>query len=166
MLMLSPELRRAGRARGSRRRQLGFTLIEVLVAFAIAALALSLLVKGAIGGLRAASVAGRYEEALSHARSHLSAIGGALTPMDTQGDEGEVRGIHDQGVYHWRVRVSPLASVMRGGGVIGGSPGVRTILYRVQVAISWQEGHRNRAVELETKRLGVTVTAAPRGGMP
>lgn len=141
-------------------------MIEVLVAFAIAALALSLLVKGAIGGLRAASVAGRYEEALSRARSHLAAIGGTLTSMDTQGNEGGVSDTTGESGYHWRVRITPLASVVRGGDVIGGAPGVRTTLYRVQVAISWQEGHQNRVVELDTKRLGATVTAAPRGGMP
>ncbi len=141
-------------------------MIEVLVAFAIAALALSLLVQGATGGLRAASVAGRYEEALSRARSHLAAIGGALTPMDTQGEEGGVPDTADERKYHWHVRITPLASAVRGGDVIGGAPGVRTTLYSVQVAISWQEGGRNRAVELDTKRLGVTVTAAPQGGMP
>ncbi len=145
----------------------GFTLIEVLVAFAIAVLALSLLFQGAMGGLRAASVSGRYEEALSRARSHLASIGAALTPADTQGDEGG--GASDAGgerTYHWRVRITPIASAVRGGDVIGGAPAVRTTLYEVQVAISWQEARRKRVIELDTKRLGVTVTRAPEGGAP
>ena len=46
----------------------GFTLLEVLVAFIIAALALGVLFQGGIGGLTTANAAARYDEALSRAQ--------------------------------------------------------------------------------------------------
>ncbi len=68
----------------------GFTLLEVLVAFIIAALALGLLFQGGIGGLLTARIAGRYGEALSRAESHLAeaTAGPTLTAGDSSGDGG------------------------------------------------------------------------------
>jgi len=51
----------------------GFTLLEVLIAFAIVAIALAALIKGAGFGFNAVGQSARYEEALSRARSHLAA---------------------------------------------------------------------------------------------
>lgn len=156
--------------RGPASREQGFTLLEVLVAFAIAALALSVLFQGAIAGLRSAGVAGRYEEALSRARSHLAALGESLSPMDMQGDYGGTSSDeHDNrpdSSYHWHVRVSPLTSTVRGGDVIGGLPAIRTTLYQVSVAVSWQDGSNTRTVELDSERLGATVAAGPGAGGP
>ena len=60
----------------------GFTLLEVLIAFVIAALALGVLFQGTAGSLGSVRVSGQYQEALSRARSHLEAAGLAsrLTP--------------------------------------------------------------------------------------
>ena len=55
----------------------GFTLLEVLVAFVIAALALGELFSVAASDLHSVAVAGRVEEAVSRARSHLAATGRA-----------------------------------------------------------------------------------------
>ena len=146
--------------RGPANREHGFTLLEVLVAFAIAALARSVLFQGALAGLRSAGVAGRYEEALSRARSHLAALGDSLVPMDTQGEDGgtssDEHDSHPDSSYHWHVRVSPLTSTVRGGDVIGGLPATRTTLYHVSVAVSWQDGSSTRTVELDSERLGTT----------
>jgi len=147
------------------RRQRGFTLLEVLVAFAIAALALSVLFHGALTGLWSAGVAGRYEEALSRARSHLAALGANLVATDLQGDDGGAPSresdAHRGSSYHWHVRVSPIAATVRGGGVIGGAPAVRTTLYAVSVAVSWQEDGRQRMVELDSERLGTALASGP-----
>ena len=120
----------------------GFTLLEVLVAFIIAALALAALFRGGLGGLRAASVAGRYAEAVSRAQSHLAAasVGDALVASDRQGDEGHG--------FHWRVRIVPLATTVA-------DPSVRSgpllALYAVSAAESWAEDGRTRVVQLDTR---------------
>jgi len=151
------------------RRERGFTLLEVLVAFAIAALALSVLFHGALAGLRSAGVAGRYEEALSRARSHLAALGWNLAATDLQGDDGapsRESDAHRGSSYHWHVRVSPLAATVRGGGVVGGAPAVRITLYAVSVAVSWQEDGRQRVVELDSERLNTALASGPGDGGP
>ncbi len=115
----------------------GFTLLEVLVAFAIAALALSVLVNASVSGLTNASEAGRYMDALARARSHLAGLGWPPTPGDRQGDDGEG--------YHWHVRIvrGPSGTTPRSG---------RVALYDIAVSISWDEGDRKRVVQLDTKR--------------
>jgi len=91
----------------------GFTLLEVLVAFVIAAMAVAVLVEGVLGGLRSADVAGRYEEAIARARSRLAALGTNIVAGDTQGDDG--------GSYHWHLRVAPNASKLIASDVVRGA---------------------------------------------
>lgn len=119
------------------RRDAGFALLEALVAFAIAALALAVLFRGALDGLAATHIAGRYEEAVARARSRLAGIGPAPLAGDRQGDDG--------GGYHWHVRVVPVATTRT-------AP--PTALYAVSVAISWGADGEQRVVDLETERLG------------
>jgi prepilin-type N-terminal cleavage/methylation domain-containing protein len=128
----------------------GFTLLEVLVALAIAALALVGLFAAGSGGLFAADTAARAEEALERAQSHLAAIGrdAALLPADASGDDG--------GGYRWHLRVRPVASrtLSAANGVFG--PTTTTTLYEVDVVISWRGGGRERRVALRTLRLAGT----------
>lgn len=134
----------------------GFTLIEVLVAFVIAAIALAVLTRAGLDGLRSTTIAARYQEAMTRAQSHLAAIGDAPQPSDRQGDEGDG--------YHWRVRIAPLATeVVSAGGASGPPP--RVSLVAVSVAISWADGGRHgerRSVELDSERITAgAVGAAP-----
>src|SRR5277367_5835430 len=89
---------------GDEASQRGFSLLEVLIAFTIAALALGMLFKAAGGGLSSVHIAGRYEEAVSRAKSHLAAIGrdAVVTTGDLQGDDG--------GGYHWHVKIDPVGA--------------------------------------------------------
>ena len=118
----------------------GFTLLEVLVAFLIAAFALAALFSGGLGGLRAAAVSGRYTEAVSRAQSHLAGAetGDALIAGDRQGDEGSG--------FHWRVRIVPSAITA----AVPGAP--RLTLFAVSAAESWTEDGRTRSVQLDTMR--------------
>lgn len=121
----------------------GFTLLEALIAFAIAALALAALLGGALTGLRATEAASRTEEALARARSRLAALEAApLAPADGRGDDG--------GGFAWRLRVSPEA-------VSGG-----LTLYAVSVAVAWRDGNTPREVRLETQRLGPSAAGPAR----
>src|SRR5439155_467488 len=78
----------------------GFTLLEVVVALVITALAIVGLFQAASGGLLAVSTAGRVEEAIQRAQSHLAAVGrsAALIQGEFTDDDG--------GGYHWRLRVA------------------------------------------------------------
>src|ERR1700739_623987 len=98
-------------------RENGFTLLEVVVALAIAALALVGLFRAGSGALFAVDTAARAEEAVQRAQSHLAAVGrdAALVEGEFTGDDG--------GGYRWALRVSPATPRDAGGG--GG--GLRTL---------------------------------------
>ncbi len=131
----------------------GFTLLEVLVAFLIAALALAGLTQGAAGGLRSARVSGHYQEALSRARSRLAVLGAAPMPGEQRGDDG--------GGYAWRVNVTPLATAGRPReGVDPPRPGRATLL-AVTVRVSWRMDGGEREVVLATERLGLAPPEPP-----
>jgi general secretion pathway protein I len=123
----------------------GFVLLEVLVAFAIAALALSLLIGGSLEGLRGTQRAARTEEALSHARSHLAALGHGedIVPGLRETDDG--------GGFSARVRAAVIAR---------GDPASGLVLYGVSVTILWSEDGAARSVTLDSQR--VATGLAPR----
>lgn len=136
-------------------RDAGFTLLEVLVAFVIASLALAVLVNAGLTGLGSAKLSNRYQEALARAQSHLAAVGPMPQPGDRQGDEADG--------FHWHVRVVQVATgpVMIGPrGDLGHPPG-QVALYDVSVGISW--GHApTRQLRLDAER----VSAIPPGHPP
>ncbi|HLY56044.1 MAG TPA: prepilin-type N-terminal cleavage/methylation domain-containing protein [Stellaceae bacterium] len=141
-------------------RERGFTLLEVLVAFTIAALAFVVLFKTAGAGLVAARTAGRYEEAVSRARSHLDAIG-----TNIHATEGPLTG-DDGGGYHWRLAVAPGATTRPSPDDSGDegarpTPPVPISLYDVAVTITWTEGGRSREVTLHTQRLAQAPAGTP-----
>src|SRR5207237_7775515 len=107
----------------------GFTLLEVVVALVITALAIVGLFQAASGGLLAVNTAGRVEEAVQRAQSHLAAIGrsAALIQGEFTDDDG--------GGYHWRVRARPVAS--RQVAAPDGNATATATLFDVAVAITW-----------------------------
>lgn len=114
-----------------RRGEAGFTLLEVMAAFVIAALASIVLYQSAFNGAAESAVAARYQEAMSRAQSRLASVGvlTALQPGQWRGDDG--------GGFSWELDISPKAS---SGGLT---------LYAVQVT----DRFGNRAVTLSTQRL-------------
>jgi len=110
----------------------GFTLLEVMVAFIIAALACIVLYKAGVSGMTEAVTAARYQEALVRAQSRLAAVG-PLVKLQTEQLSGD-----DGGGFHWQIHIAA-----------GPSTGTLT-LYDVQVT----ERFGTRVVTLTTKRLG------------
>jgi general secretion pathway protein I len=132
-----------------RHRQAGFTLLEVMVAFIIAAFALAALYRGALGGLLSAHVATQYEEAISRAESRMATLGrgSELTPGEQSGADG--------GGFSFRTRVSAIAA-------LPWPPGEAVpTLYAVRVVIAWGEGAAARMVQLDSQRVGKQVPAGP-----
>lgn len=84
------------------RRQRGFTLIEVVVAFGLLALALTLLLGALTGASRQIQRANLAGRAALHAQSLLAQVG-AGAPLQP----GEQDGALDDGRYHWRLEVAP-----------------------------------------------------------
>ena len=135
----------------SARSDAGFTLLEVLVALAIAGLALVALFRAGGDGLLAADTSTRVEEAVQRAQSHLAAVGRdiALLQGDTDGDDG--------GGYRWRLRIAPAAAWQAQPD--SGAPAVATTLYDVEVSISWPGRGQARSVVLKTQRLGAALAS-------
>ena len=128
----------------SRAGQRGFTLIEVMVAFIIASLALGLLFQAASSNGTAAHLAGNYEEAVSRAKSHMTMVGreSDIAPGEQEGDDG--------GGYRWHVTITPSAMAQPPQNP---TPENRLVLYNVEVSISWADGGRPHSVVLHTQRI-------------
>jgi len=129
----------------------GFTLLEVVVAFVIAALALGVLYGAGVSGLHAMQTAGHYEQAISRARSHLAMAVHAnpLVAGDWQGSDGDG--------FHWRIRVAPLASTTvqpLHAVTLTASRSYPLTLYAVDAWIAWRDGRAAHEVHLHTEQIG------------
>lgn len=111
----------------------GFTLLEVMVAFVIAALATIVLYQAGFNGAAESATAARYQEAVVRAQSRLATLG-TLTVLRAMQASGE-----DGGGFKWRISIRPESTDGQG-----------LTLYDVQVT----ERFGDRAVTLATKRLG------------
>jgi general secretion pathway protein I len=128
----------------------GFTLLELMVAFVIAGLALGVLVHGASGGLRSVAVANRYQEALARAQSRLATVGHGL-PLAPSHESGE-----DGFGFLWTIDITLAAAAVplrQPADATHGSAG-RLALYSAQVGESWIADGRPRHVRLQTERVG------------
>jgi len=121
-------------ARRSGEPESSMSLLEILIAFVVAALSLGVVVSGSGTGLHSAQVAAHYGEALSRARSHLAAASVSPGPGQQEGDDG--------GGFRWRTLVTPVAV---------GSPAI--VLYAIGVTVSWTADGGRREVTLVTQRL-------------
>ncbi len=124
--------------RGSER---GFTLMEVLVAFAILTVALGGLLLAFSTGLRTTERATTLSTATLQAQSLLEQVGESIPVR-----EGRVTGVLEDG-SRWEVAIARYDT-----GESTAAAVVRTLFaYRVDVSVEWDTG---RAVTLTTLRLG------------
>jgi general secretion pathway protein I len=151
-LRTPPSLRSERRARlpraGTPRRnkQRGYTLIEVVVAFALLAFAMTLLLgslTNASKQVRGAADAGR---AALHAQSLLDqmGVGEALAP-------GRRDGELEDGRYRWELEVEPFVDPTappRVGEVLGAPQ-----LMQLQLTMFWGDGGPRKQLRLESLRL-------------
>jgi general secretion pathway protein I len=120
----------------------GFTLIEVLVAFTVAALTLGALSQVFSTGIGAVARATAEKEALLIAQSSLEGLGvdDALRPAD------KTDRVEDK--YTRRLVVRP-----RGERLPDIRGGAEPVLYEAEITISWQEMLQTRSISLQTMRL-------------
>jgi len=141
--------RRVGHHRGRVQSQRGFTLIEVVIAFALLAFALTLLLGAmtrATALVRRAELAGR---AALHAQSllHQAGVGTPLVP-------GEDGGTLEDGRYRWTLRVAEWQDpdpAMADGAVSLEDPGAPRML-EVELVVAWGEGGPRERLEVHSLR--------------
>ena len=125
---------------GARRRQQGFTLLEVLVALGILALSFGVLLKVFTGALTNAEVADGAGRAAAMAESLMAGVGTAF-PLEDGGASGRL-----DGGGAWRVTITPRPE--------DDGPLAPYVLYEVTVAVDWSAGARDRATVLRSLRVG------------
>ena len=128
----------------NRRRQRGFTLLEVIVAFALLALALSLLLGALSGASRQVRESADGSRATLHAQSLLAQLGAgeALQPGRQEGSfEGER--------YRWQLDVAPFADPLAARAQV--DPGGPKLL-DVRLVVRWGD-ERGQSMQWRTLRL-------------
>jgi general secretion pathway protein I len=137
-----------GRLR-SARREAGFTLIEIVVAFVLLALVLSTTFELFSAGLRRAGELEDQSRAILIAQSKIAATG-----MEQPLAEGSVQGETEDGRFHWTVSVKPSAEGQPPPDQPQPGPGT-FMLYRVDVRVEWTGGdQRPRSYSLATLGMG------------
>jgi len=131
--------------------QRGYSLIEVLVAFSILAMALTVLLKIFSAGLRNVDAASEYARAINIAEAEL-AVPGILEPMQAGITEGE-----ESDGYRWVRDVSAFQPPNRPD-----YTGAPVPPYLIRVEVTWAAGRGERTLWLETIRLGADGTVAGR----
>jgi len=124
------------------RQQHGYTLLEVLVAFAILGMALAVLFRIFSAGVNNVGVASDYVQAVVIGEARLESL--ASEPVL---EPGMSQGIA-LGKFHWTRTISrellPELALPEQSTVTG---------YRINVAVAWPAGRNTRQIELETLRI-------------
>ena len=122
----------------------GFSLLEILVAFAILSLSLGTLL-GVFGrGLKTASLSEHYAQAAIIAESKLTEIG-TLLPLE----ESESSGVEK--TYHWQVLIEPYQWPPED--VDPAFPIEALTPFHIKINVSWLQGSKPQFVAIESLQL-------------
>ncbi len=124
-------------------RDNGFTLIEVVVATAVLAIALTVIIELFAGGLRLARVSKEYTKAVNYANAKMEELASKQTL-----EEGSTEGEFDE-TFRWRVTTDKvnLLPVEKPWEV---KPPIQ--LFKIRVDVLWKPGSQERSASVETYR--------------
>lgn len=134
------------------RQQRGFTLIEILVAFMILAMSLTVIFRIFSGGLRNVALSEDYARAVLVAESQLAAIG-VSEPLEhgvTSGEWGAR--------FRWERVVEPYQPWEQEKEL-----SAPLLAYTVTVNVDWEHAGRTRQVKLSSVRLKQVEQTGTRG---
>lgn len=135
-------------SRAPRGRDSGFTLLEVMVALAILAVAMGVILQLFSTGLKGGRLAERRAVAALLAQSKLAAVG-----VESPLEEGQSEGRFERD-YRWRVAIAPYQEQGRETLPEGGPAA-----YEVVVTVSWGDPDRaESSLSLATLRLAAPET--------
>ena len=138
------------------RPQHGFTLIEIMVAFGVLALGLTLLLGTLSGASRQLRQAGDAGQAALHAQSLLVERSDALLRP------GRLSGTFEEGRYRWQLEVAPWRDPQPRATQAPEDPFAARLLH-VRLDVVWGEGSPQQRLRLASLRL---VRPLPAGGGP
>ncbi|HMB42640.1 MAG TPA: prepilin-type N-terminal cleavage/methylation domain-containing protein [Luteimonas sp.] len=139
-----------------KRQARGFTLLEVMLAFALLAFAMGLLIGMLANGLHQVSRAESATEATLYAQSLLDPLG-TLEPISA----GERDGYFQGNRYHWRLQITPTQDpAPRVNVITAPTTEVLTppVLYRVSLDVSWGDGGVGQTLHFATLRARTPAT--------
>ncbi|WP_256775365.1 MULTISPECIES: prepilin-type N-terminal cleavage/methylation domain-containing protein [unclassified Stenotrophomonas] len=120
------------------KRQRGYSLLEVIVAFALLALALTLLLGSLSGASRQIRQADLRSRAVLHAQS-LLAVTGIEAPLQA----GHSAGQWEDGRYRWELDVVPYAEP-RGAAAAVAEPVAGPTLAQLTLQVRWGDADADR----------------------
>ena len=125
------------------RRQRGFTLIEMVAAFFIFALAFAMLIGSASAGLRKVRLASQSTQAALFAQAKIDGLGVAEAL-----EEGLETGRFDDD-YSYEVEIRKTEPPPAPNGAVDQIP---VDLYRIDLTVRWGERNRERSAHFATMR--------------
>ncbi len=134
----------------SRRGDEGFSLLEILVAFTLLAVAMGVLMQIFSSGVNGATLADRYAKATMYAESKLASVG-----VEAELKESTTAGKFDDD-FSWSLVVRPyLDPTPKEQSVIDYEKLMSTQLYEIALNVSFTpDDRRERMVSLSTLKLG------------
>lgn len=132
-----------------RSKALGFTLLEIVVAFTLMALIITVLLRIFSGGLQGISLAEDYSRATSIAESTLARVG-----ADIELKAGAASGEVDER-YRWKLELRPYdppVAVQAGPAPVPVT--LPVVMWEVVVDVAWSEYGKDRSLSLRTLRVG------------
>ena len=138
------------------KRQRGFSLLEVILAFTLLAVALGILVAILGGGLTQVRGAADATVATLHAQSLLEEVG-VLESIEP----GRRGGDFENGRYRWDMAITEAEDPAPAGVSDPNAPAVETVglqlpsapqIYRIQLDLSWGDGDLERRISFVTLR--------------
>ena len=121
-------------------REAGFTLLEVIVALAILAVAFALAMELLANGVRAAKASEDYTQAVLLARQKIAEIS-VTSSLKESADQGEFGG-----GFRWTSEIQPLPQE---------EEDLPAQLYQVRVRVTWPGRRREKSFDLYTLRMAV-----------